>query len=89
MHAQLQVSHCPFTGALVSYAAGRAAKVIDGQGLLNPEPHFYVLGAKSYGLGSDFLISTGLDQIKQLYAIIGDRAALDLYASMAKLVPRS
>jgi hypothetical protein len=47
-----------------------------------PEPNFYVLGAKSYGRDSRFLLSDGHDQIRRVFAIIGDRAKLDLYRSM-------
>ena len=47
--------------------------------LLNPEPNFYILGAKSYGRNSDFLLSIGLEQIRELFTIIGDRQDLDLY----------
>ncbi len=55
------------------------------QTLFNPEPDFYVLGAKSYGRNSRFLISVGLTQIRDLFTILADRAELDLYANMAKL----
>ncbi|MBA4015960.1 MAG: hypothetical protein C0483_02100 [Pirellula sp.] len=51
------------------------------QALLNPEPDFYVLGAKSYGRRGDFLLSHGHEQIVALFTIIGDREGLDLYAS--------
>ena len=54
--------------------------------LVTAEPDFYVLGAKSYGRDSSFLISTGLEQIRELFAILGDRADLNLYATMAGLV---
>lgn len=53
--------------------------------LLNPEPHFYVLGAKSYGRKSNFLLRTGLEQIRDLFTIIGDRASLDLYSGTRHL----
>ena len=51
------------------------------QALLNPEPDFYVLGAKSYGRRGDFLLSHGHEQIVALFTVIGDREGLDLYAS--------
>lgn len=57
----------------------------DGQTLLNPEPNFYILGAKSYGRNSRFLFSIGLEQIRQLFAIIGDREDLNLYAPAPNL----
>jgi hypothetical protein len=50
------------------------------QTLLHPEPNFYILGAKSYGRRSNFLLSVGLDQIREVFTLIGDRAALDLYS---------
>jgi hypothetical protein len=49
------------------------------QALVTPEPDFYVLGAKSVGRDSGFTISDGLQQIRQLFTIIGDRPDLDLY----------
>jgi thioredoxin reductase len=51
--------------------------------LLQPEPDYYVLGAKSSGRRSSFLFSDGLRQIRDLFTIIGDRAELDLYRTMA------
>jgi hypothetical protein len=50
--------------------------------LLNPEPNYYILGAKSYGRNSNFLLSVGLDQIREVFTIIGDRETLDLYANV-------
>lgn len=86
---QLQVTHCPITGAPAP--ASLAAEADHGGELqfILHEPNFYVLGAKSQGQAGDLPISQGLAQIKQLYAIIGDRATLDLYATMGKLVPPS
>jgi hypothetical protein len=53
--------------------------------LVQPEPNFYILGAKSHGRRSDFLVSLGLAQIRDVFAIIGDRATLDLYATAPRL----
>lgn len=55
--------------------------------LLNPEPDFYVLGAKSYGRSSNFLTSIGIQQVRELFTIIGDRSDLDLYATSVSLMP--
>ena len=52
--------------------------------LLNPEPNFYLLGSKSYGRNTQFLLSIGLEQIRDLFTIIGDREDLDLYKTMKK-----
>jgi hypothetical protein len=48
------------------------------------EPGYYVLGAKSYAGRADFQVAAGHQQIRDLFAIIGDRADLDLYKSMAR-----
>lgn len=55
--------------------------------LMNPEPNFYVLGAKSYGRNPHFLYSIGINQVRELFTVIGDRADLDLYAG-ARQLPR-
>lgn len=38
--------------------------------LKNPEPNFFIIGNKSYGKNSSFLIRTGLEQIKEVYSLI-------------------
>ena len=39
--------------------------------LRNPEPNFFILGAKSYGKRSNFLIRTGVEQIDEVFTAIG------------------
>jgi hypothetical protein len=73
LYGELQIAECPTTGAAI------------GTGLILGESDYYVLGAKSRGRDSRFVIRDGLDQIRQLFAILGDRAELDLYATMAGL----
>jgi len=96
LFAELQVHECFASGGPMKLAAAllgeSSADCLDqvGRGpgtLLNPEPNFYILGAKSYGRGSRFLLSIGYEQIRDVFSIIGDREDLDLYASMAHLVP--
>ncbi|HUS38704.1 MAG: FAD-dependent oxidoreductase [Pirellulales bacterium] len=53
--------------------------------LITTEPNFYILGSKSYGRSSQFLISIGLRQIRDLFSIIGDRTDLDLYEGIQKM----
>ncbi len=55
------------------------------QRFITSEPDFYVLGAKSWGRDGTFRIEQGLDQIREVFSVIGDRANLDLYATMGKL----
>ncbi|HZE18667.1 MAG TPA: hypothetical protein VE402_00980 [Candidatus Angelobacter sp.] len=39
--------------------------------LKNPEPDFYVLGNKSYGRGSEFLLAVGHSQVEDVMTLIG------------------
>lgn len=52
----------------------------------NPEPDFYILGAKSFGRRDDFTIAVGHEQIRALFAVIGDRETLNLYATQRRVV---
>ena len=38
--------------------------------LRNPEPNFYILGAKSYGRNSNFLLRTGFEQVRDVFTLI-------------------
>jgi hypothetical protein len=48
--------------------------------LLNPEPGFFILGMKSYGRNSAFLLQTGHEQIHDAFRLITEEPELDLYA---------
>ena len=56
------------------------------ESLINPESNFFILGSKSYGRGAPFLLSLGLEQIRDVFTIIGEREDLDLYATMSGLL---
>jgi len=45
------------------------------------EPNFFVLGAKSFGRNSQFLMKTGFEQVRDVFALITGKADLDLYQS--------
>ena len=62
-----------------------AVRAKDADKLVQKEPDYYVLGAKTRAAGSHFAIADGLTQIRDLFRIIGDREGLDLYANMRKL----
>jgi thioredoxin reductase len=47
--------------------------------LKNPEPNFYILGAKSYGRNSQFLLRVGFEQIREVFSLIAGKSDLDLY----------
>jgi thioredoxin reductase len=55
----------------------------DAEVLKNPEPDFYILGMKSYGKNSNFLLKTGFEQIRDAFRLISGNPALDLYAQPA------
>jgi thioredoxin reductase len=60
----------------------------DGPGpLRQAESNFYLLGHKSFGRSPGFLFRDGLEQIRDVFRIIGDRDTLDLYAT-ARPLPR-
>ncbi|MEO8497488.1 MAG: hypothetical protein ABI614_20650 [Planctomycetota bacterium] len=94
LYQELQVHQCYATEGPMKLAAAIQgsssedclAQTAHGpQSLTNPEPDFYILGAKSYGRNSNFLVSIGLEQIRDLFTIIGDRADLDLYKTAISL----
>jgi hypothetical protein len=93
LYSELQVPECYASGGPLKLAAALLAApsadclsqpACGPQTLLNPEPDFYVLGAKSYGRGAQFLLANGIDQVRQVFTIIGDRADLNLYATIGK-----
>jgi thioredoxin reductase len=47
--------------------------------LRNPEPNFFILGAKSYGRNSNFLLRVGFDQVREVFTLITGKPGLDLY----------
>ena len=91
IYSELQVHECYATGGpmqlaaqLISQAGGGSADCLDQTScgpasLLNPETNFYLLGSKSYGRNTQFLLSIGLEQIRDVFTIIGEREDLDLY----------
>ena len=91
---ELQVQLCYATGGPIKLAAQLLAaptqdclkQVSAGPAsLVTPEPNFYILGAKSYGRNTNFLLATGILQIRDLFTIIGDRENLDLYQGAKRL----
>ena len=77
LYRQLQVHECYATTApyelsaqLLGDAAGDClAHVSHGVDVLrNPEPNFFVLGAKSYGRNSQFLLRNGYGQVAEVVA---------------------
>lgn len=77
LYSQLQVHECYATQAPIKLAAQLLAQ--DGAGdclaleasgpetLRNPEPGFFILGAKSYGRNSQFLLRAGWEQVDAVF----------------------
>jgi hypothetical protein len=79
---ELQVQTCwategtyPLAAALLARGAGSgdclAAGGLGPDTLRHPEPGYYAIGAKSYGRNPDFLIRAGIEQVDQLFEILG------------------
>ena len=89
LYAELQVHECyassgpmKLAAALLSHESTDCLSV-GSQGpetLLNPEPGFFILGSKSYGRNSTFLLRSGFEQVRDVFRLIQGRNELDLYA---------
>jgi thioredoxin reductase len=88
LYRELQVHECyaslgpmALAAALLKHAGGDCLAV-PSQGpaaLRNPEPNFFILGAKSYGRNSNFLLRAGFEQVRDAFTLITGKADLDLY----------
>lgn len=96
LYEELQIHECYASQGPMKLAAALLGqtgadcldqKACGPQTLVNPEANYYLLGSKSYGRKSNFLLSVGLEQIREVFKIIGDRQTLDLYASAKNLLP--
>jgi thioredoxin reductase len=90
IYRELQVHECYATlgpmalaAALLKHAGGDCLTVpAQGAAALRcPEPNFYVLGSKSYGRNSAFLLKAGFTQVREVFTLITGRPDLDLYAT--------
>lgn len=88
LYRELQIHECyaslgpmSLAAALLKHSGGDCLTV-SAQGaavLRNPEPNFYILGSKSYGRNSSFLLRAGFEQVRDAFALIVGKADLDLY----------
>jgi hypothetical protein len=81
IYRELQVHECYASRAPYKLAAallGETSKDCLAQSshgadtLKNPEPNFFIIGSKSYGKNSNFLLRTGIDQVKEVYSLIAE-----------------
>jgi thioredoxin reductase len=88
LYRELQIHECyaslgpmALAAALLKHAGGDCLAV-PPQGpaaLRNPEPNFFILGAKSYGRNSNFLLRAGFEQVRDAFTLLTGKADLDLY----------
>ena len=55
------------------------------ESLMTTEQRFFILGSKSYGRYSQFILTSGLMQIRELFTVIAGRSDLNLYDSVKHL----
>ncbi|MBT2490750.1 NAD(P)-binding domain-containing protein [Streptomyces sp. ISL-96] len=76
LYRQLQVHECYATAAPMSLSAALlgsaggdclAQPTVGIDALRNPEPHFFILGAKSYGRLNTFLLRAGYEQVDEVF----------------------
>jgi hypothetical protein len=89
LYRELQIHECyaslgpmALTAALLKHA-GADCLTVPAQGaetLRNPEPNFFVLGAKSYGRNAHFLLRNGFEQVRNVFRLLTGKPDLDLYA---------
>jgi hypothetical protein len=80
IYDQLQVHSCYATAGPMKLAAAllgeagadclTAGANLSADVLRNPEPDFYILGAKSYGTNSNFLLQVGHQQVRDVFRLI-------------------
>jgi thioredoxin reductase len=88
LYRELQVHECyaslgpmNLAAALLKHAGADclAVPALGASTLRNPEPNFFILGAKSYGRNSNFLLRNGFEQVREVFTLITGKADLDLY----------
>lgn len=88
LYEQLQIHECyasfgpmKLAATLIGASEDCLAQSMPGRyALNNPEPRFFVLGAKSYARNSAFLLQIGHAQVRGVYALLHNNEGLDLYA---------
>jgi thioredoxin reductase len=85
LYRELRVHECYETLAPMKLAAAlqgagsrdcTAIPAFGAELLASPEPDFYILGAKSYGRSSEFLLQTGYRQVADVLARLAESAGL-------------
>jgi hypothetical protein len=81
-YRELQIHECYASGGPMKLAStlevhkGQDCLKQKGQGaetLKNPEANYYILGAKSYGRNTSFLLRVGFEQVREVFQFIGQK----------------
>ncbi len=85
LHRELQIHECyaslapmKLAAALLDSGASDCTTVpaFGVAQLANPEPHYFIVGAKSHGRGSQFLLQTGYAQVADVLGALAEAAGL-------------
>ncbi len=88
IYRELQIHECYATFGPMKLAAALMGQksndcmkqVCHGpESLRNPEPNYFILGAKSFGRNSHFLLRLGFEQVRDVFTLITRDDKLDLY----------
>ncbi len=93
LYRALQVHECyaslgpmNLAAALLKHAGADCTSIpaLGAATLRNPEPNFYILGAKSYGRNSNFLLKNGFEQVREVFTLITGKADLNLFSDASQ-----
>jgi thioredoxin reductase len=90
IYRELQIHECYATRGPMKLAAALLGSAsadcltqasMGADTLRNPEPNFFIIGNKSYGRNSTFLLRVGFSQIVEVFSLITGDSNLNLYES--------
>jgi thioredoxin reductase len=85
LYGELQIHECyaslgpmNLSAALLKHAGGDGLAIpsLGAAAMRNPEPNIFILGAKSYGRHSNFLLRIGFEQVREVYAFLTGNSEL-------------
>jgi thioredoxin reductase len=85
LYRELQIDECyaslgprNHAVALLKHGSGDPLSLpsVAGAALRQPEPNFFILGAKSYGRTSSFLLRAGFEQVREVFVLLTENVEL-------------
>jgi thioredoxin reductase len=92
LYEELQVHECYASEGPMSLAAALLGQAggdclsrggFGAEAMRTPEPGFFIIGQKSFGRRNDFLLQAGREQIRDVFRLLREDPALDLYRESA------